>query len=231
MKAIFEKILGVTPWKKEWQDELSTTLSHAQRGLGVNMVVVIARESDLYAEVLFLLSFAGLVVGAATAHFCRDFVEGSDLVMFPILGFALGSTLFAFRRFFINRLAPRAIRDRVSGRAKALFFDHYQHLKGRLALLYFSELECEALFLASPELSESTPGKEIQRALSLLIMDYKHKNPMASLGPAITALGELLRAHYGSGDAEGNREPIYVGASDRLLPFQVPILKGSKDLN
>lgn len=233
MKVFFQKLLGATPWKKEWQEALTHALEQAQKGLGVSMIVVIARESDLYAEALFLLSFLGLAIGSGLAHLGLNHWVSKDLISLPVLGFALGSTLFAFRRFFINKIAPRAIRDRVAGRAKSLFFDHDQHLKGKLALLYFSELEKEALFLSSPELADKTPAKEVQEILSRLITRYDAKSPMASLGPAIAELGDVLRIHY---DSEHDTpiivgSPLYVGASDRPLPFQVPILKGSKDVN
>lgn len=235
MRKFIERCLGIQPWKREWQDDLTRTLSDTQKGLGVSMVVVIARESDLYAELLYLLSFLGLAVGVAAASWTRArWGVSSDQAALPLLGFALGSTLFAFRRFFLNRVAPRAIRERVSGRAKALFYDHYQQLKGRLVLLYLSEMEREALFVTSPDLTEKTPAKEIRRILTELIARYSQKNPMETLRPALFSLGELLRMHYGA--AEGSApvlvQPVYLGASDRALNTQiVPILKGSKDIN
>jgi hypothetical protein len=237
MRRFMEKVLGVTQWRKEWQEDLSTTLSAAQKGLSVSMVVVIARESDLYSEVLYLFSFIGLSVGFVSAFIAeQSFGMKSDLLMLPLLGFAMGSTLFAFRGRFISRVAPKAIRDRVAHRAKSLFFDHYQHLKGKLALLYFSELEREALFLTSPELVEKTPSKEIQALLSKLIVNYNPQDPMLALRPALTSLGQLLRLHYGEATPDAPvqdqpRSPIYVGASDLPQPFQIPILKGNKDVN
>lgn len=235
MRKLMERCLGIQPWKKDWQDDLTRTLSDTQKGLGVSMVVVIARESDLYAELLYLLSFGGLIVGVGVASWMRArWGVSPDHAILPLLGFALGSTLFAFRRFFLNRVAPRAIRERVSGRAKALFYDHYQQLKGRLVLLYLSEMEREALFVTSPDLTDKTPAKEIRRALSELISHYSQKNPMESLRPALLSLGELLRAHYGSaeGDAPVQVHPVYLGASDRASQAPVvPILKGSKEIN
>ncbi len=236
MRKFIERCLGIQPWKKEWQADLTRTLSDTQKGLGVSMVVVIARESDLYAELLYLLSFLGLAVGVGAASWLRSHSGVSaDQAALPLLGFALGSTLFAFRRFFLNRVAPRAIRERVSGRAKALFYDHYQQLKGRLVLLYLSEMEREALFVTSPDLTEKTPAKEIRRILSELIASYSQKNPMQTLRPTLLTLGELLRVHYGAAADGGSPvlvHPVYLGASDRVMQADVvPILKGSKDIN
>ncbi|MBS1983857.1 MAG: hypothetical protein JST16_06770 [Bdellovibrionales bacterium] len=234
MKSVFERLLGIAPWKPEWQEELSATLTQAQKGLSVSMVVVIARESDLYAEVLFLLSFLGLSLGVLVSYFCRSRIDFDDLILIPLLGFALGSTLFAFRRFFINRMAPRAIRDRVANRAKAHFFDHDQHLQGQIVLLYFSELEREALLLTSPELIATIPKDEVQRALSKLIVHYTQRDPMHHLSPCLLTLGDILRRRYGLvGDAPAatSRMQLYIQASDRPSQLQIPILKGNKDIN
>lgn len=229
MKPFVERLLGIVPWKREWQEALSLSLQKAQDGLPVNMVVVVARESDLYAEVLFLLSFAGLALGVSLGSWMN-----LDPSLPALVGFAVGSTLFAFRRFFISRAAPRAIRDRVANRAKALFFDHEQHLKSRVFLVYLSELEREAIFLASPDLTEKVPSREVRAILSKLVQKYESKNPIVALEPALVALGGVLKAHFGTTDEppSGRKRPLlYVVASDRPVLPQIPVLKGSKDIN
>ena len=230
--AFLRRILGASAWRPDWQAELSETLNRAQKGLGVSMVVVIARESDLYAEVLYLLSFVGLAIGTSVAFFMQDsFQTVSDALAAPLLGFSVGSTLFAFRRFFINRIAPRAIRDRVANRAKSIFHDHEQHVNGKLALLYFSEMESEALFLSSQELVEQMPTQAVQAILSQLAIKYRSNKPMEELRPALLELGNALRRSFASDEPPMMLAPIYVAGADRPISFRIPILKGSKDIN
>lgn len=235
MKNFIEKILGMTPWKPEWKDELSETLKEAQTGLSVNMIVVIARESDLYAEVLFLLSFLGLSLGSVGAYVFKHFYGlQEELIVLPLLGFALGSTLFGFRRFFINKMAPRAIRDRVAARAKTHFHNHLTNLKERVTLLYFSEMEREAIFLTSPDLVEKTPRTDVQKNLSQLVQQYDPGAPMVALRKALLSLAEALRVHFGplSEQKTGVVHSFVFGASDQQPDaMNVPILKGNKDIN
>lgn len=233
-----KKFLGQSTWKKEWQAELSSTLQEAQRGLNVHMVVAIALESDFYAEVLFILSFLGLSIGGALALLLRDSISSpTDLMLFPVMGFAIGASLFQFRHFYLHQFAPRAVRERVALKAKGLFYDHSQNLKGRLAVLYFSELEREVLFVTSPDLLNEVPQKDLQVTLTTLIQSYQRKNPLAALRPALLRLGELLKSSLGAAEdttfvPDALAKPLYLGASDQgLTHLKVPILKGSKDIN
>ncbi len=228
--------MGQNPWKKQWQDQLSQTLEEAQKGLSVNMVVAIAAESDFYAEVLFILSFIGLCLGCLSAFLFRHSIESTtDLILYPLAGFAIGASCFQFRHFYLHKFAPRAVRERVAGRAKSMFFDHSQALKGRLALLYFSELEKEVLLLTTPDLLKDIPAEALQKLLSKIIQNYESNNPLKTLRPSLLELGSLLRQYLGP-LAEGEmptevRVPIYVGATDKTNYLKVPILKGNKDIN
>lgn len=235
---LLKKFLGQSTWKKEWQEELAQSLQEAQHGLNVHMVVAIANESDFYAEVLFILSFLGLSFGAALGwYFQENITDLNNLLLFPVAGFAVGASLFQFRHFYLARFAPRAVRERVALKAKSLFYDHSQNLKGRLAVLYFSELEEEVLFVTSPDLIDQVPAAELQSTLSNFIQRYKRTRPLEALRPALLKLGELLRNSLGAASdtqfvPDDLTKPIYLGASDQALShLRIPIMKGSKDIN
>ena len=221
-------------WKPEWHESLSKSLNEAQRGLGVNMVVVIARESDLYAEILFLLSFFGLSLGAACAYLLKGTLSVDDLLILPMTGFALGATVYSFRRAYLFRIAPKAVNERVSSKAKMQFYEHLQHVKRQLTLLDFSEMESRAVFCTSPDIPDSLPREPIDQILGKLSQDYDAADPLKALTPALLELGEYLRRHLGT--MEGGivqqvaPSPIYVGATDRNMT-RIPLLKGNKDIN
>jgi hypothetical protein len=230
--------LGVGEWKPEWKKELIEVLNRTQKGLPVSVVVVVSKESDLYSEVLFLLSFAGLTLGLICGYLAQQFLGIVDVLTFPIFGFSLGSTLFVFRRFFISKIAPRAIRERVSARAKAIFFDHDQRLQGKLVVLYVSEMEREVWFLVSPTLVSKTPPEDIRKILSKLVAQYDSRSPMKELSPALVSLGKILKSSYGVAEGgEVESVPPFVGSavsqlpSDRNFLLPVPVLKGNKDIN
>jgi len=234
----FQRLFGITPWKQEWQKELSETLQKAQRGLNANMVVVVARESDIYSEVLFILSFLGLTLGAITSYFLQDILGNfEEALLIPLAGFSAGATIYSFRRYFLNRLAPRAVKERVMQKAKSQFYDHYSHLQQRLALIYISEIEKEALFLCSPDLEKIIPKNEIQKLLSQMLHGYKFASPLESLKPGLEKIGDSLRAS-GLGVPLMTTSPLipkgqlYITASDRQPAFpEAPIIKGNKDIN
>lgn len=232
-----QKLAGSSPWRPEWQHRLNESLREAQRGLAANMVVVVARESDFYAELLYLLSVGGLGLGVLAAWGVETLTRHplEDALILPLAGFALGSLLFAFRARFLHRFAPRAVRERVAARAKTQFFDHEHSLKGQLILLYLSEMEEEALLLSSAELTARlAEAPELPRILSKLVRGYTRKNPLGRLEPALRELGEVLRLRLGEVN-EVNATPagkaVFVAASDGASRLQIPLLKGSKDIN
>ncbi len=235
-----KRLLGSAPWKKEWQQELSSSLKEAQQGIPLNLVVIIARESDLYSEVLFILSFLGLTLGSFAAFFLKSYSFATDeLISFPVIGFALGATLYSFRRLFISRIAPRAVREKVTEKAKGQFFDHLQSMKQRLVLIYVSEIEREAFMFSSPDISSLIPSKEIQRSLSKLVINYSLAKPLLTLRPALLEIGQVLRSSFGTVVSEADLtkknspEPIFMGASDKkpIKLEHVHMLKGNKDIN
>jgi hypothetical protein len=236
MNRFMQKILGANPWKSEWQQELTTTLQEAQTGLPVNMIVIIARESDVYAELLFLLSFLGLSLGSLIAYgLSMKGYRLQDLLGFPMAGFALGATLYSFRRFFLGRLAPKAIHDRVSQKARSQFYDHAQNLKDRITLIYFSELERRGHFLCSAELKSEIPCNEIDGLIRDLAKNYNPRNPLSALKPCLLKIGSLLRISLKPRSETmplaDNPSPVFIGATDRPGATAVPVLKGNKDIN
>ncbi len=235
-RAFLSRFRNSARWSRSWQSSLNASLQEAQRSVGVNMVVVVARESDFYAELLFLASAFGLGLGLLAASLFGDsLAQPGDLLLLPLCGFALGSFLFAFRGLYLHRIAARAVRERVSNRAKSQFFDHEHHLKGPVVLLYVSELEHEALLLYSGSLAEPLADfPELGRILDRLVRDYDKQRPMAALATALSQIGEELRLRLGStsGAIEAKSEALVLGATDLVPPvLRVPVLKGNKDVN
>lgn len=234
MKKFFKSFFASPAWKKEWVDELNSTLHEAQEGLPANVVVVVTRESDMYAEVLYLLSFLGLILGSVGALLFKSYFENvNDLISLPVMGFAVGSTLYHFRRFFLSRLAPRAIREKVLLRAKASFLDQAHVVKGRLVLFFFSELEREPVILASPDIDSLVATSELRKLLAALAADYDPKKPLKALGPALVELGGLLKIQLGTGSEERFVRSFQslVGPSDMQKNIIIPIINGSDDIN
>jgi len=238
VKFSVKNLLGVNPWSAEWQNKLREEVETAQQGLAVNMVVVVTKESDIYAEILFILTFLGMSFGSLLAFFLRSSqFPFEDLLALPLAGFALGASLFTIRKFFLHKIATKAVKERVANRAKALFFDHQSHMEGSLVLTYFSELEREVLFLTSPEITSKIPQKEIASHLEELLKSYDVKDPLKSLGPCLSKLGQSLRDHLpkearSKSFSSRATSQYFLGASDRRsLPLQAPLIKGNKDIN
>jgi uncharacterized membrane protein len=238
VKFSIKSLMGVNPWSTDWQNKLREEVEAAQQGLQVNMVVVVTKESDIYAEILFILTFMGMSIGSLLAFFLRHSpLRFEDLLAFPLAGFALGASLFTLRKFFLHKIANKAVKERVASRAKALFFDHQSHMEGSLVLTYFSELEREVFFLTSPEITSQVPQKEIALHLAELLKNYDSKDPLKSLGPCLKKLGQSLRDHLpkeARSKAFSSRatSQYFLGASDRRsLPLQAPLIKGNKDIN
>jgi hypothetical protein len=222
-------------WRKEWQDGLSQTLHTAQKDLNLNMVVVVARESDLYAEILYTVSFVGFVLGLAGAIAWKFFAPevGAELLLLPVLGFTAGSLAHTSRERLLRTAFHRLAEEKAQLKAKAYFFEHSQQLKGRLVLLYLSETEHIAQFLGSQSIVSVLPYADVFALLKKLERDYTRSQPLASLKPCIEDLGDLLRKHFQEPDNETVKHfapPLFVGATDRDIRV-VPILKGSKDIN
>jgi uncharacterized membrane protein len=238
VKFNIKSLFSVIPWSTDWQNQLSEAVQNSQTGLAINMVVIVTRESDIYTELLYVLSFLGMSIGALVGYFLPEMgLSNVELLAFPLAGFALGSTIFTFRKHYIHKIASRAVRERVASRAKAHFFDHHAQMEGSLALLFFSEMEREVLFLASPEISNSLPQFEVQGHLEELLKNYEPSNPMAALAPCLKKIGGTLRAYVPEesktkGMARVVTSRYFVGASDRpSQPLNVPIIKGNKEIN
>lgn len=226
--------LGLSPWPKKWREQLGEILNEAQQGLSMNLVVVVARESDLYAELLYLLSFIGMSFAAIFGlMFSEYFNSMSDFLVLPVIGFASGSSLFALRSFYVKKIIPRRVRDAVRSRAKSLFYDHYQQLGSRTAVVLISELERESLMMVSPDLAESFPTQKVHEILKELMLEYEISEPLPSLRKHILNLSLVIREAGVSANAQVlTQAALLIGATDRPLDDQrVVILKGNKDIN
>ncbi|NCN41736.1 hypothetical protein GW916_10875 [bacterium] len=232
---VHSTILQKKTWKKEWQDELAKALETAQAPLSLNFVVVIAAESDLYTEILYFVSFLGLLIGTALGFAVRSFggAEWPDPLFFPLLGYTSGSLLHIFRKQFLRKTFSTLAEKKVHSKAQSYFVDYSNQIHGSVAMLYLSETERLAVFLASPGIDDKLPKKEILQALMRLESNYTKKAPLESLLPAIENITILLRSHIPELDptvAKAATPPLFVGPSDQAKHF-VPVLKGNKDIN
>lgn len=239
-------LLGTKPWRKEWRDELSQSLGEAQKSVRASMVVIIARESDIYSELLFVFSFLGLSLGALLGWVFKSyFARPEDLLIIPLALYSLGTSIYALRRFYVGKIIPGSVKHRVFEKAKSHFFDSHVVLKERLALIYISEIEKEALLLCSPDIQDLVPKEKIHLALMKLTKSYSLKAPMVSLRPCLFEIAEILKQALNARDGEntgfvpnpkgvdGKGSAVkFVSASDRPpKPLAIPILKGPKDIN
>jgi len=235
VKRLLAWLSGTRIWKAEWQNALSDSLKKAQDNLSLNLVVVVARESDLYTEILYFLSFLGLAVGTLFAFYVRT-VAGSELpdpLVFPLLGYTAGSLAHVGRRYFLKRWFARLARIKVFVKAQGYFVDYTHRLPGRVALLYVSETEQVAALITSPDVQEKLPIEDLEELLHRLERNYRAKNPLLALEPALENLSILLKSYAPELDASPKRSvtpPIYVGASD-YQKRMIPVLRGNKDIN
>jgi hypothetical protein len=234
IKALFDPPI----WKKEWKEQLSVQLKETQQGLKANFVAVIIRESDLYSELLFLLSFLGLSAGLVIALFMENKVaRPTDLLLFPVLGFCVGTTIFHLKRFYLKKVAAKAVKFRVSQKAKSLFYEHQHHHKGPLLFLFFSELEREAVLLASKDVLPALPQQKIKERLAIFSKVYKSKDPLKSFTPLLNDLASWLKLALGSSSLkaildENSPAPLYfISSGSKEDPIPVAVLKGNKDIN
>ena len=235
MKRFLDWLSGTRIWKAEWQDALSESLKEAQDNLSLNLVVVVARESDLYTEILYFLSFLGLGVGTLFAFYVRS-LTGSELpdpLVFPLLGYTSGSLAHVGRRYFLKHGFARLARLKVYVKAQSYFVDYTHRLPGRVALLYFSETEQVAAFITNPDVQDKLPQDDLELLLGRLERNYVAKTPLTALKPALENLSILLKSYAPELDASPKRSvtpPIYVGASD-FQRRMIPVLRGNKDIN
>jgi hypothetical protein len=235
LKRLRRVFSGTRVWKPEWQDALSDSLKKAQDNLSLNLVVVVARESDLYTEILYFLSFLGLAIGTGMAFYIRSIGDPSlpDPLVFPLLGYTAGSLTHITRRYFLKRWFARLARLKVYTKAQGYFVDYTHKLPGKVALLYVSETEAVAAFICHPEVQEKLPLEDLDKLLTRLERNYAPKTPIASLNPALENLSILLKSYAPELDASPKRSvtpPIYVGASD-YQQRMIPVLRGNKDIN
>lgn len=201
----------------------------------MSVVVVVARESDLYTEILYFLSFLGLAVGTVIGFWARTQAPAEllpDPLVFPLLGYTVGSLFHVGRRYFLKRWFVRLARAKVYAKADAYFLDYLHKLQGKVALLYFSETEALSALIANPEVQDKLPRADITKILRKLELSYNPQRPLDSLGPALDHISILLQSY--APDLESAPKnfapPLYVGASDKKIKL-VPILKGNKDIN
>jgi hypothetical protein len=235
LKRVVAWLSGTRIWKPEWQEALSETLKKAQENLSLNLVVVVAKESDLYTEILYFLSFLGLVVGTLLAFWVQHsgFVGLPDPLVFPILGYTAGSLAHVARGFFLKRSFVRLARLKVYVKAQGYFVDYKNRLPGRVALLYFSETEQVASFISDPDVMEKLPHEDLESLLGRLERNYVARDPIHALEPALENLSILLKSYAPELDASPKRAvtpPLYVGASD-MQKRMIPVLRGNKDIN
>lgn len=235
MKKLLAWFLKRQAWKNEWQEALSEKLRSAQDDLRVSMVVVVAKESDLYTEILYFLSFLGLAVGTGLAFVVRANPHQGflpDPLILPLLGYTVGSLFHVLRRFILKRWFLSLARNKVYSRADAYFMEYLHKMQGKVALLYFSETESLATLVANPEIQEKLPRQDVAKILKKLETTYDPKKPIEALSPALENISIILKSYAPELDSAPKHfaPPIYVGASDKTLTI-TPILKGNKDIN
>ncbi len=237
MHPLLERFLKGRSWNPKWQQELGDTLEEAQQGLPVNLVVVITKESDFYGELLFLLSFLGMLLGTLLCYLMKDWIQDPrEFVIFPVFGFSAGATIFSLRDYYIRKVAPRAIKNKVTARAKSFFYDYQQKMPQQLALIFISEVEKQAMVLSSPDVSDRIPQGALKKILDEFTQQYSERNPLKTLRPCLLKIGDLIRKQYGDTTTltpqSKGLAPIVVGASDQSTRTpRVIVLKGYKDIN
>ncbi|MEO5667073.1 MAG: hypothetical protein ABIR96_03350 [Bdellovibrionota bacterium] len=235
MKNFLAWLSGTRIWKSQWQSSLSDALKKAQDNLSLNLVVVVARESDLYTEILYFLSFLGLLVGTVFAFYVRSVGDPNlpDPLVFPLLGYTAGSLAHVARRYFLKHWFQRLARIKVYVKAQGYFVDYTHRLPGRVALLYLSETEQVAALITNPDVQEKLPHGDLEELLGRLERNYRAKDPLHALEPALENLSILLKSYAPELDSSPKRSvtpPIYVGASDYQRRM-IPVLRSNKDIN
>lgn len=231
-----KKWLGISRWQPHWRGELEKALQQTQSATNVQMAVVVAKDSDSYSELLFLLTLMGLGIGSMCSFAARDLFESSlDLLALPLLGFSSGVLLYQFRALYVRKLAPKAVRERVSNKAKAFFFDYLSTTEAPLFLLYVSEVENEAYFVAMPQMLRSLGDHErlIQSALHRLIVNYDSSDPIPALKMALSEISTILANLFTQPESATQDAPkaLVFMPTDSPTAFPTVMLKGTKDIN
>lgn len=231
-----KKWLGMSHWLPHWRGELESALQENQSNTRIQMAVVVAKDSDSYSELLFLLTLLGLGIGSAASFYARELFESPiDLLAMPLLGFSSGVLVYQFRALYVHKLAPKAVRERVSNKAKAFYFDYLSSTESPLFLLYISEIENEAYFVSIPQmlrhLGEAEP--QVQSALHRLIVNYDTSDPIPAIKIAMREITEILAQHLGIEvpDVVPSPKSLVFMPTDSRTSFPSVMLKGNKDIN
>lgn len=231
-----KKWLGISQWQPHWRGELEQALQTTQATNNIQMAVVVAKDSDSYSELLFLLTLMGLGLGSLFSFLARHLFESPmDLLALPLLGFSSGVLLYQFRALYVRKIAPKAVRDRVANKAKAFFFDYLSTTDVPLFLLYISEIENEAYFVAMPQLLKNLGDHErfIQSALHRLIVNYNTQDPIPAIKIALHEISELLATIFKQNQDSTPSHPkaLVFMPTDSPTSFPSVMLKGTKDIN
>jgi hypothetical protein len=235
---LFRKKLRKHQWRKEWQDRLSVLLESATARLKLNMVFVVAEESDPYSELLFLFSFIGVSVGSFVGLFLKVFKWdiGIDLYVFPLLGFT-GFGLFHTRKsLWLRKFFKNLAETRVQQKARAYFYDYHSNPTIPMILVYISESERKLEILRSPDMIQQLSPSRIGEIQKMFDSKYADQDPLAAVEAIIEQISAILgplrkEISVNPEDISENfSRPIFVTASDLDLKV-IPILKGSKDVN
>ncbi|HVJ63869.1 MAG TPA: hypothetical protein VM901_01300 [Bdellovibrionota bacterium] len=232
--------LGISHWLPHWRGELEEALQQTQTSNRVQLAVVVAKESDSYSEILFLLTLLGLGIGSLASYLAQGLFESNlDMLSMPLLGFASGVLVYQFRSLYVQKLATKAVRDRVANKAKAFFYDYLSATNGPLFLLYISEVENEAYFVGMPQLLRELGEheKDIQSALHRLVVNYNPNDPIPPIKVALKEIAQILSDTF-TGDNLGSMElshetprALVFMPSDSASTLPTVVLKGTKDIN
>jgi hypothetical protein len=225
-------------WKKDWQDRLSALLEKATTRLKINVVFVVAEESDPYSELLFLFSFVGVTVGSfiGLAFKVLSIDAGIDLYVFPLLGFTMFGLLHVKKNIWLRTRFRNLAQKRVNLKARSFFYDYCANSSAPMVLIYLSESEVLLDILRSPELKDVLHEERTKALIKEFLAEFKIDNPIVAIEKLIDQIINMLTPavqefHIDENeDGGGFSPPVFVPASDFDIRV-VPILKGNKDVN
>ncbi len=222
-------------WKKEWQERLSHLLESATQRLRINLVFVVAEESDPYSELLFLFSFIGVAMGSLAGLIFKVFQidPGVDLYVFPLLGFTAFGMLHLKKSRWLRGRFQSLAEKRVALKARSYFYD-YQSSQTPVLLIYLSESEQLVEILKSPDLNTDLTDEKRAALIAGFLSTFEKNNPLPAveklLDQIIGILSPVVKELHVSEGETGFSPPVFVPASDFDIRV-VPILKGNKDIN